>query len=501
MKDEKENEKKQGGGRNRILGVGIIVLAVGVIISVLGMQFFEKRMQEMVNQDVIYQGISIDGEDVSGLTTIEAIALLDKKDDSALKEEILKITHKERSWDIPFSAIDVKYDVKKAVDKAWNIGREGEVKERYKIVKALRKEGKNLPFVITYDDEKLKNQLEAVGKELNIDAQDSEISRKNGGFVITQEKSGIEMDLERTMKEVLTLLKTQKGGKVEAVVAVTLPQYTKVENEKITDLLSSYSTNYSANATGRNENLRVGSQNVNGKIVAPGEEFSMNVELGPQTYANGYKDAGIYVNGKVEQGVGGGVCQVSSTLYNAAIFAELEITERLPHSMTVGYVPLGRDAAIAGTYKDLKFKNNTDAPIFIEMYAGGGKVVANIYGKETRSQGREVVFEKVYEGTVEKPVEKITEDPELPEGERKITSKGRTGCRITTYKKVFEDGELVSREWFSASSYRAAADEVTVGTKKMENDEIDTTQQIEMINTSDATISNATISDIDNSEM
>ena len=133
----------------------------------------------------------------------------------------------------------------------------------------------------------------------------------------------------------------------------------------------------------------------------------MNVGLGPQTYANGYKDAGVYVNGKVEQGVAGGVCQVTSTLYNAVILAELEVVERYPHSMTVGYVPLGRDAAVAGDYKDLKFKNNTEYPVYLEAY-------------------------------------------------------------VSTYKIVTENGKQISKDWFSSSTYRATADEVTVGTKKAE---------------------------------
>ena len=177
--------------------------------------------------------------------------------------------------------------------------------------------------------------------------------------------------------------------------------------------------------------------------------------------------AGVYNNGKVEQGMAGGVCQVTTTLYNAALMAELEIVERHPHSMTVGYVPLGRDAAVAGNYKDLKFRNNTEYPIMIEAYAANGKLVMNIFGHEVHNAGRKVSFDTVYEATVPKPAEKITEDPERPEGEREITSKGRTGSKVSVYKTV-TDGGKTKREWFSSSSYRAVADEVTVGTKKVE---------------------------------
>ena len=136
--------------------------------------------------------------------------------------------------------------------------------------------------------------------------------------------------------------------------------------------------------------------------------------------------------------------------------------------MTVGYVPLGRDAAIAGTYKDLKFRNNTDYPIYLEAYAGGGQLVVNIYGHEVHNAGRKVEFETVYEETIPKPAEVITEDPEKPEGTREITSKGRTGCKVSVNKIVYENGKQISSGRFSSSSYRAAADYVTVGTKKPE---------------------------------
>lgn len=155
-------------------------------------------------------------------------------------------------------------------------------------------------------------------------------------------------------------------------------------------------------------------------------------------------------------------------MYNAVIDAELEIVERHPHSMTVGYVPLGRDAAVAGNYKDLKFKNNTEYPVLIEAYASGGNLVMNIYGHEVHSSSHRVEYETVYEETIPKPAEVVTEDPNMPEGERKVTSNGKTGAKVSVYKIVYENGKQVSREWFSSSSYRATADQVTVGTKKAE---------------------------------
>ncbi len=159
---------------------------------------------------------------------------------------------------------------------------------------------------------------------------------------------------------------------------------------------------------------------------------------------------------------------MSTTLYNAVINAELEIVERSPHSMVVAYVDVSRDAAISGDYKDLKFKNNTEYPVYLEAYARDGKVVCNLYGHEIHDAGRKVDFEMVFEGTIPKPAEKITKDSSKPEGYRQVTYNGKTGSKVSTYKIVTENGKQISKDWFSSSTYRATADEVTVGTKKAE---------------------------------
>ena len=204
----------------------------------------------------------------------------------------------------------------------------------------------------------------------------------------------------------------------------------------------------------------------------------MNSLLGPQTAANGYKNAGVIENGKIVSAIAGGVCQVTTTVYNAAIFAELKIVERYNHSLMVGYVPLGRDAAVAGTYKNLRFQNDTDYPVRIEAYIDNYKVVCNIYGKEIHDAGHKVDFEKVWVATVNKPAEKITEDPNMYTDERVVTYTGKTGAKVDTYKLVYEDGKLVSREWFSSSTYSATADEVTVGTKEREPEKTEETPVI-----------------------
>ena len=150
----------------------------------------------------------------------------------------------------------------------------------------------------------------------------------------------------------------------------------------VKDLMGSFSTSYSSSSADRAKNVENGCSKINGTLLYPGDTLSAYALTAPYTIKNGYREAASYANGETVQSVGGGICQVSTTLYNAAIRAELRITQRNAHSMTVAYVEWSEDAAIAGTYKDFKFKNSSDAPVYIEAYTTDDKqLVFNIYGQ------------------------------------------------------------------------------------------------------------------------
>lgn len=470
MENKHERHEKAGASsKSKALLIALPVVAAVLAVGGLGYVHLQnEKIRDVMRAEGIYPGITIDGTDVSGMSPEEAQSLLSGKYTADVNGKTLTLYYDTEEWAIPFEAVGVGYDVTGAVEQAYMTGREGTDKERAKAIGSLLRGGEDIEVAYTYDETLLGEKLAEVAKEFDREAEDSHITRENGSFTVTKEKEGRAMQQAETARLSAAVLETRESGRTEIVAEVTEPDVTYEDNQNVTDLLGTFSTSYSGNDRNRNNNLEVGCRNINGTVLAPGEVFSVNVGLGEQTAAGGYKNAAVYNNGKVEPGMAGGVCQVSTTIYNAAIMAELEIVERHPHSMTVGYVPLGRDAAIAGNYKDLKFKNNTAYPILIEASASGGKLTANIYGHETRSAGRKLEFETVYEGTIAKPAEIVTEDPELPEGEREVVHAGKTGSKVSVYKKVFENGKQISREWFSSSSYRSTADEVRVGTKKAE---------------------------------
>ena len=468
-------EKRESKGKKVAVAAVIVVAAVAGFFGYNHMQ--NEKVKELLAAEGIYQGITIGGMDVAGMSEMEAVELLQGKYKTEIGGQVLTLYYEgeaeegeeaeEFKWEFPFAEIGAGYQVEEAVKTAYDTGRAGTAEENMKIGKALLKGGMDIEVPYTYDAELMNAKLAEIAEEFDREAEDSKVSRVNGKFVITDEKDGLVMDKAKTLEAVAAVMESRMSGEVLIVAEVTKPDVTAKDNENVTDLIGTFYTTFNNSDRNRNTNLAVGCNYINGTVLAPGEVFSANVSLGSQTAAGGYKMAGVYNNGKVEQGMAGGVCQVTTTLYNAALMAELEIVERHPHSMTVGYVPLGRDAAVAGNYKDLKFKNSTEYPIMIEAYAANGKLVMNIFGHEEHNAGRKVSFDTVYEATVPKPADKVTEDPNRPEGEREITSKGRTGAKVSVYKTV-TDGGQTKREWFSSSSYRAAADEVIVGTKKVE---------------------------------
>lgn len=424
----------------------MIISVMLVIISVLSMTACSlkgKSSDSEDTQDTIYNGVLIGGVDVSGLTGKEAI---DKVTQGIKIPESIKLVFNDKDREISTSDIDVQADIESAVEKAMGVGRTGTEDERNDEIQAVLDQPINIAVEFRCNESKLKDSLELIKEETDLLDGDNKFN----------------MDIDKTAEKVMDLLET---GSFEDILPVS-GDVENMEYEKT--LIGSFSTAFSADDTNRNENLRVACEKINETVLQPGDIFDMNELLGPQTSSNGYKNAGVIENGKIVSAIAGGVCQVTTTMYNAAIFAELKIVERHCHSLMVGYVPLGRDAAVAGTYKNLRFQNDTDQPVYIEAYIDNYKIVCNIYGKEIHDGGHSVDFERVWVKTIGKPAEKVTVDANMYEDERIVTYTGKTGAKVDTYKLVYENGELVSRTWFSSSTYTATADEVTIGSKKRE---------------------------------
>lgn len=225
--------------------------------------------------------------------------------------------------------------------------------------------------------------------------------------------------------------------------------------------ISEFPTRYDATNTNRSQNLSLATGKINGTVLMPGETFSFNQVVGKRTIDAGYKDAKIYENGKVVDGLAGGICQVSSTLYNAVLLANLEIVERTNHSFTTSYVKAGRDATVVYGVKDFQFKNNRNYPIKIEGSVGSGILTFKIHGIKEETE-YEVKIVPNTTGTIPYTTQTIT-DASLQPGETVVEQSGHAGCKVTTYKQLWLNGTMVSNELLSNDTYNAMQTIIRVG--------------------------------------
>ncbi|MCR5785573.1 MAG: VanW family protein [Eubacterium sp.] len=365
------------------------------------------------------------------------------------------------------SSFGITYDVDAAVENALSYGTTGNLISRYKQIKDAENGGCTLDMNIEVDEEATTTVFDENASELENEPVNYGLKRENGSFTIIEGSNGTKINNEESISALNTFLNTAWSSETNSFTLITEeaePEGSPEELAKVTDLLGSYSTDYSSSSWGRAQNVANGTSKINGTVVYPGEQFSVHDAVNPMTAENGYELAGSYENGTTVESYGGGICQVSTTLYNAVLMAELQVDERYAHSMIVSYVSPSRDAAMAGDYKDLKFTNNTDAPIYIEGYTSGGYIYFNIYGEEYRDSSHSVEYESETLTTTE-PETEFVADSSLEVGTITQTQSPHTGYTAQLWKIVYENGVEVSRTVWNSSTYTMSPRIYSVGIK------------------------------------
>lgn len=285
-------------------------------------------------------------------------------------------------------------------------------------------------------------------------------------YEIHKEEEGLDfaISLEDAQK-----LVSQNQATFTIPLKVLKPKVTvkNLSQEAFPDLLASYSTSYATSSANRCTNVELATKSINGYVLMPGETFSYNDTVGQRTAARGYKEAGVYLNGEVTTGLGGGICQVSSTLYNAVLLSNLEIVERTNHTFKPSYVPAGQDATVSWGAPDFKFKNNRNYPIKISATTSGKNIYFNIYGLKT-DDDYEVKIVSNQVGTVPYTTS-YQNTSSLPSGTQKVIQSGSNGCKTETYKILYKNGTEVSRTRINADTYKAHNQVISVGTAQSQN--------------------------------
>ena len=290
--------------------------------------------------------------------------------------------------------------------------------------------------------------IEKIYEEVHKEVKDAYYTKEP--FTIYPEVEGVDFNLE----EAKTILQEDKE-QYEIELTITKPKVTiaQIGSEAFPDLLGTYSTKYDGGNTDRTTNLRIACRKINDKVVLPGETFSYNKTLGERTPAAGYKNAKVYENGEVVDGIGGGICQISSTLYNSVLKANMDIVERRNHQFVTSYTPAGRDATVVYGLTDFKFKNTRKTAVRIKASCSNGIATVSIYGIKDENE-YDVSFNTKTISTIPFTV-KYVDDNSLPAGTEKVKQKGANGIITETYIVKSLNGKVVSSNLLSKDTYNA----------------------------------------------
>jgi len=493
----------------------IIILSCITLILIIAFLFSTIFALVNISNTRVVSGVKVNGIEISNLNREEAIYKLNEIVEQKLNSDII-IKADDFEYGIKLSQIETNYNIEKAIEEAYNIGRSGNIfTNNYEIINTIIF-GKEINLEYTYNEKLFNNILGDMSAKVPNSVVESNYSIENDKLIITKGIKGNTIDtaqvkqsiineilssnrnvqlvikliekepepiniddiyskvytepknayytkdpfqvfphvdgIDFNLEEARELLKEDKE-EYEIQLSITSPEITtnKIGTEAFPDLLSSFSTKYDASNYPRTTNLKLAMGKLNGVVVAAGETFSYNKTLGKRTAEAGYREAGGYAGGRVVQTLAGGICQISSTLYDAVVYANLDIVERHNHMFLAGYVGAGKDATVVYGSLDFKFKNTRKYPIMIKTSIGNGVAKIDIYGiKEEVEYDVDIVtsvlsytpFRVIYE-----------DDPTLAPGQEKVSQSGMNGCKSITYKVVKLNGVEVSRTVLSSDTY------------------------------------------------
>ncbi|MCM1268160.1 MAG: VanW family protein [Bacteroidales bacterium] len=424
-------------------------------------------MPVQAREEKIESGIYAEEMDLSGMTKSQARQEIEDYVAGFGGAQITLRVDDTGTIETTAAELGLKWGNADILEEAVNFGRDGDILSCYKELKDLEYKNKVYRVRFDFDKASIRSVIEENAGQFNQEAVNATLQKTEEGFAVTEGQTGRVIDTDASVDTVYAYLTGDWSGTacaIDLTVKVDEPQGTAEDLAKVRDVLGTFTTSFSTSGGARSANVANGCRLLNGITMYPGDEISALDSITPFTEENGYYMAASYLNGQVVDSLGGGICQVSTTLYNAVLLAELEVTERYNHSMIVTYVDPSADAAIAeSSGKDFKFKNNLDYPIYIDGYTTPEKEITfTIYGVETRDSSREVIYESEVLERIEPDAEIIYVDESMPVGYCSVQS-AHIGYKARLWKIVKENGEEISREQVNSSSYMKAPRSATVG--------------------------------------
>ena len=437
-------------------------LKIAILLSLLIVSFDNVVLSNAVGfEGKIHKNIYVRDIDISNLTREEA------------KNKINKIIESNNSFILNLSEnkyvflkedIDVDYNVDDLIETAYGIGRNEGIISNIKTIGNLRL-GKKiiLDYRITYDEKKLNKYLMELNKKIYKKPKNATIRINNGQIIITKEKNGYKLNKDK-LKNTLVEKIVNMDCSEEIIPIITIkPVYLYEDLSKIDTVLGRFETYFNSQNYNRSTNIKLAASATTNILLNQGEVFSFNSNIQNSDIGKYLKEAPVIINGKSEKGRGGGMCQVSSTIYNAALYSGMSIISVRNHSIPSPYIEKGRDATVSGGIIDLKFKNNYKTPVYIYNQVMGNKIVCTIYGNKRDKQDIEIITE-ITDEINNRIIRKNREKYDL--GVKTIEQEGRKGYKVKTYRVYKND--FGNKSEYIGESYYPPQDKIIIyGTREL----------------------------------
>ncbi|MCL6560503.1 MAG: VanW family protein [Firmicutes bacterium] len=431
-------------------------------VLVLPLVFFGSGFFASASEKVL-PGIEVMGVRLEGLNKADGTVRLQELEKN-LRATRVVLKHQDRIWPLLLNEVGFGLNEEAIMNAALQAGRQGSPIQRWQERKRFRETGLILQPELEFEREKLEQRVKELTREITVEPRDATFKINPGDTVtVVPGTNGVGVDMDKLQKELTSVLLEGKKPEVTlSLVPVAPARSTEmVQSMGINGLLAGYTTKFDPSKVSRTYNISVAAKALDELLVQPGHVVSFNKVVGPRSSEAGYKTAPVIVNNEFVDGIGGGVCQVSTTLYNAILLANLEVVERSNHSLPVSYVPKGRDATVFYDSIDFKFRNNTEGYLYLKSYVSGGQITFKIYGNTAYK--RDVTVNTWITREVEPKVIYET-DPNLPRGVQVVKQEGSKGYKVAAQRVVLRNGVVEKREALPSSDYKAVNKVIAVGT-------------------------------------
>lgn len=440
------------GKKYLLIGISIIIITI-VTINIY-VKTFEK---------VVYPNVYVEDIYIGKLNEEDAIKKIHINFEKKILDKNIIIQVEQEEFKISFKELGIEYDIQKAVKEAINYSKDLNVLKKF--ITLIKGDKNYINIDLKYNEKAVDGIIYSIESDVNIKPLESEIKIDSNGVIqITEDATGIKLESDILKKDILKEIESKKIEEKSYIVGNLITWYPKKTKEKLKIInrsITEFSTEFMNSGYSRKKNIKLATEAINGKVLMPNETFSFNDVVGPRTASKGYERANVISGNRYIEDIGGGVCQVSTTLYNAVLKSDLEVLERRNHSLRVKYVPLGLDAMVSYGASDLKFKNTTDYPIYIYGEANENYVAFKIYSNNSLAK-KHFEIETNIEDII-KPKNFIKYNSNMAKGERYVQKTGKPGYKVNSYKKIYVDGKFIEKKLISKDIYKQVENIVIEG--------------------------------------